>query len=125
MSKSREELEYRRQLLIMQARIERMELQAHGMELREQLSWFKTLQRAVGFGGSRSLAALGPFAEPARASLKAVFSKNAWAGLGASLALMKLNPPLNGRTVRGLGAALVLASAVLLWRAQGQKRQGR
>lgn len=113
-----DQLAARKELLMMKAELERMEMNGHVQAVKTQFGWFSQVKRVFNWGGSRSLATLGPLAAFGQDALKQLMGSNPYAGLAASAMLMKISPPVRGRVVQALTAATALAGAVLWFRAR-------
>ena len=93
MSDTFNELQAKKELLILKAELERMELVHHVSSTRQmvnqQFGWMPAIKKLLSLGGNASLTSLGPLAPFARQSLSKVASEKPYLGMLASLALIR------------------------------------
>ena len=125
MSKTFNELQAKKELLILKAELERMELSHHVSSTRQmvnqQLGWMPAIKKLVSLGGHTSLNGLGPLAPFAKQSLAKVASEKPYLGMLASLALIRWGFPAKQVAVRAALASGALAAAVFWFRGAVQK----
>ena len=110
MSNKPDALQARKELLMMKAELERMEIGAHADAVRKQFAWVNVFRRFGGWLGPRNLGALGLLAQ-----------KYPLVGMVTSTVLLRFRQPIVKLALRaGLGAVALAAGAYWL---QSRKRK--
>lgn len=109
-----------KELLIMRAQLQRMELSAEVQNLREQFAWMGVLGRVGGFFANRNMSSLGPLGLLGGQFFQSNLKKHPLLGLAASTLLMRFRAPIAKAGLRAGLAALVLAGAVYWFKTSGK-----
>lgn len=124
MSKSVSELQARKELLMLKAELERMELKQEIVGAKNvvahQFGWLPNLRRVLQWGGNRSLGSLGPVGPAASESLNKLFADHPYLGVAASLAFMRLGFPGKQMATRAALAGGALAAAMAWFKVKGR-----
>ena len=123
MSKKFDALEAQKELLMMKAQLERMELGACIQEVKAEFAWVSVFQRLGAWVGRRNVAALGPLATLGGGAFDQVLKKHPMLGLLGSSILFRYRQPLVRAGVKASLAAAVLAAGVF-WFQSRQTRTG-
>lgn len=122
MSQPFDQWEAKKELLMMKAQMERMELGMHMTQARKSMTWLPMLQRVGAWVGRRNVNSLGPMGF----AISPFFSKFLGAypilsGL-ASTALLRYRPHLASTGGKAAIAALVLAAATYWYKTRGTQQ---
>ena len=110
MSNKFDALQARKELLMMKAELERMELGAQFDAVRKEFAWVKMFTQFGGWLGQRNLRALGPVATLGGQIWQDGVKKYPLLGLLASAALLRFRQPVAKVALRaGLGAVVLAA----------------
>lgn len=108
--------EAKKELLMMKAQMERMELSIHVSEARHGMTWLPVAQKLGAWIGRRNLNSLGPMGWTITPLLrKSLLAYPLLSGL-ASTALMRYRPQIASAGGKAAIAALVLAVATYLYK---------
>lgn len=110
MSNKFDALQTRKELLIMKAELERMELGAHVDAVKKEFAWVNVFRQFGGFLGKGNLRALGPVAALGGQIWQDGLKKYPLLGMLASAALLRFRRPISKVALRaGLGAVALAA----------------
>lgn len=110
MSNKFDALQARKELLIMKAELERMELGAQFEAVKKEFAWVAMFRQFGGWLGQRNLSALGPVATLGGQIWQDGFKKYPLLGMLASTALLRFRQPIVKVALRaGLGAVVLAA----------------
>lgn len=114
MNKKFDALEARKELLMMKAQLERMELGGQMDALKKEFAWVNVFRQFGGWLGQRNMRALGPVACLGGQFWQDGLKKYPLLGMLASTALLRFRQPLSKVALRaGLGA--VALAAGMFW----------
>jgi hypothetical protein len=119
MSDKFDALQARKELLMMKAELERMELGAQFAAVKKEFAWVNVFRQVGGWLGQRNLRALGPVAALGGQIWHDGLKKYPLLGMLASTALLRFRQPIAKAAFRaGLGAVLLAAG---MWWFQSRK----
>lgn len=122
MSKKFDALEAQKELLMMKAQLERMELGSCIQEVKQEFAWVSIFQRFGAWAGRRNLAALGPLASLGGGAFDQVLKKHPLLGLLGSSLLLRYRQPLVRVSVKAGLAAAVLAVGVFWFQSKNPRQ---
>lgn len=112
MSKKFSELEARKELLMMKAELERMEMDANIQDMRTGFAWVNVFKQFSGWLGRRNMRALGPLARLGGPRVQEGLRKHPLLGMVASSLLVRFSAPIAKVALKaGLGAAVLAIGA--------------
>lgn len=110
MSNKFDALQARKELLMMRAELERMELGTQLNSVKKEFAWVNVFMRFGGWLGQRNLGSLAPVVSLGGQIWQEGFKKYPLLGLLASTALLRFRQPISKVALRaGLGAVLLAA----------------
>lgn len=108
MSKKFSELEARKELLMMKAELERMEMDANIQDMRAGFAWVNVFKQFSGWLGRRNMRALGPLARLGGPRVQEGLRKHPLLGMVASSLLVRFSAPIAKVALKaGLGAVVL------------------
>lgn len=108
MNKKFNALEAQKELLMMKAELERMEMGANVQDLRTDFAWVNVFKQFSGWLGRRNMRALGPLARLGGPRVQEGLRKHPLLGMVASSLLVRFSAPLAKVALKaGLGAAVL------------------
>lgn len=112
MSQKFDALEARKELLMMKAELERMELGGQVLALKKEFAWVNVFRQFGAWIGQRNLRALGPVASIGSQFWQGGFKKYPVLGMLASTALLRFRQPLSRLALKAGVGAVVLAAGM-------------
>lgn len=110
MSNKFDALQARKELLMMKAELERMELGVQLDSVKKEFAWVNVFMRFGGWLGQRNLRAIGPVVSLGGQIWQDGFKKYPLLGMLVSTALLRFRQPISKVALRaGLGAVLLAA----------------
>lgn len=124
MSQPFDQWEAKKELLMMKAQMERMELGMHVAQVRQSMTWLPMVQKLGGWLGRRNLNSLGPMGWAITPFIKkSLLAYPLLSGL-ASTALLRYRPQIASAGGKAAIAAVVLAAATYWFNTRGRKPRG-
>ncbi len=125
MSKKFDALEAQKELLMMKAQLERMELGSHIQAVKQEFAWVSVFQRLGAWAGRRNLSAFGPLATLGAGTFDQILKKHPVLGLLGSSVLLRYRQSIVRAGVKAGLAAAVLAAGVYWFQSRDAHRTGK